>query len=43
MRISDFSSIIDGLEEAGGWGGEGRLADDPACGQVKRDMSGWTG
>jgi len=43
LRISDFAAIIDRLEEAGGWGPNGRLADDPACASVTRDMSGWTG
>lgn len=43
LRLSDFTAIIDELEEAGGWGENGRLADDPACSSVKRDMSGWTG
>ncbi len=43
LRISDFAGIIDRLEEAGGWGPNGRLADDPACASVARDMSGWTG
>lgn len=43
LRLSDFTAIIDDLEEAGGWGENGRLADDPACSSVKRDMSGWTG
>jgi len=43
LRLSDFTAIIDELVEAGGWGESGRLADDPACSSVKRDMSGWTG
>lgn len=43
LGLSDFSAIIDGLENAGGWDVNGRLADDPACSSVKRDMSGWTG
>ena len=43
LRLSDFTAIIDELEETGGWGENGRLADDPACSSVKRDMSGWTG